>query len=40
MTQMKTYEPAQNISSVENITMTLEEFLENDVEGYEYIEGN
>lgn len=39
MTRQDTYDPMQNISSSVPVTMTLEEFLENDVEGYEYIKG-
>ena len=39
MTQLSTHDPLQDISLPEQRTMTLDEFLENDVEGYEYIEG-
>ena len=39
MTQLETYESTQDISSAAHVTMTLEEFLENDVEGYEYVKG-
>ena len=39
MTRQDTYDPMQNISSSVPTTMTLNEFLENDVEGYEYIKG-
>jgi hypothetical protein len=39
MTQLEAHEPLQDISLPEPGTMTLEEFLENDVEGYEYVEG-
>ncbi len=39
MTQLDTHDPLQDISIPEPGTMTLEEFLENDVEGYEYVKG-
>jgi len=39
MTQLETHDPLQDMSIPEPGTMTLEEFLENDVEGYEYIKG-
>ncbi|RKU08181.1 hypothetical protein C6501_16655 [Candidatus Poribacteria bacterium] len=39
MAQIQTHEHAQDITSVKSTTMTLNEFLENDVEGYEYIKG-
>ena len=39
MTQLETQEISQDISSLIHGTMTLEEFLENDVEGYEYVKG-
>ena len=39
MTRQETHDPMQNISSSVHVTMTSEEFLENDVEGYEFIEG-
>ena len=39
MAQIETHEHAQDITSVKPTTMTLNEFLENDVEGYEYIKG-
>ncbi|MDE0638290.1 MAG: Uma2 family endonuclease [Candidatus Poribacteria bacterium] len=39
MTQLETHDPLQDIPLPEPGTMTLEEFLENDVEGYEFIEG-
>ena len=39
MTQLQTHEPTQDISLPERGQMTLEEFLENDVEGYEYVKG-
>lgn len=39
MTQLDTHEPLQDISIPEPGTMTLEEFLENDVEGFEYVKG-
>ncbi len=39
MAQVETHEHAQDITSVKSTTMTLNEFLENDVEGYEFIEG-
>ena len=39
MAQVETHEHAQDITSVKSTTMTLNEFLENDVEGYEYIKG-
>ena len=39
MAQIETHEHAQDITSVKPTTMTLNEFLENDVEGYEFVEG-
>lgn len=39
MAQLDTHDPLQDIPLPEPGTMTLEEFLENDVEGYEYIKG-
>ncbi len=39
MTQLETHDPLRDISIPEPGMMTLEEFLENDVEGYEYIKG-
>lgn len=39
MAQQETQEHMQNISSSVHVTMTLEEFLENDVEGFEYVKG-
>ena len=39
MTQLETQEISQDIPSLIHGTMTLEEFLENDVEGYEYVKG-
>ena len=38
MSQIETHELSQNLSS-QHATMTLEEFLEKDVEGYEYVKG-
>ena len=39
MTQQKIHEVEQGIRPPEEVKMTLEEFLEHDVEGYEYVEG-
>ena len=39
MTQREIHEVEQGIRPPESIKMTLEEFLEHDVEGYEYIDG-
>ena len=39
MTQLDTHEAAEDITPVKHATMTIEEFLENDVEGYEYVKG-
>ncbi|MDE0484192.1 MAG: Uma2 family endonuclease [Candidatus Poribacteria bacterium] len=39
MKQLETHDPLQDIPLPEPGTMTLNEFLENDVEGYEYIKG-
>ncbi len=39
MAQLDTHDPLQDMPLSEPGTMTLEEFLENDVEGYEYIKG-
>ena len=39
MAQLDTHDSLQDISLPQSATMTLEEFLENDVEGYEYVKG-
>ena len=39
MTQREIHEVEQGIRPPEEVKMTLEEFLENDVEGYEYVNG-
>ena len=39
MTQQELHEIAEGIRSPEQISMTLAEFLENDVDGYEYVKG-
>jgi len=39
MTQQELHEIAQGIRSPEQISMTLAEFLENDIDGYEYVKG-
>ncbi|MDE0398527.1 MAG: Uma2 family endonuclease [Candidatus Poribacteria bacterium] len=39
MTQQELYEVAQGIRSPEQVSMTLAEFLENDIDGYEYVKG-
>ena len=39
MTQQELHEVAQGIRSPEQVSMTLAEFLENDVDGYEYVKG-
>ena len=39
MTQQEIHEVEEGIRPPESIKMTLEEFLEHDVEGYEYIDG-
>lgn len=39
MTQREIHEVEQGIRPPESVKMTLEEFLEHDVEGYEYIDG-
>lgn len=39
MTQQELHEVAQGIRSPEEVSMTLAEFLENDVDGYEYVKG-
>ncbi len=39
MAQIETHTPLQDIPLPEPGTMTLEEFLENDVEGFEYVKG-
>ena len=39
MTQQELHEVAQGIRSPEQVSMTLAEFLENDIDGYEYIKG-
>lgn len=39
MIQEDTYVLSQELSSLEDVSMTLDEFLENDVEGHEYVKG-
>ena len=39
MTRQELYEVEQGIRSPEEVSMTLAEFLENDVDGYEYVKG-
>ena len=39
MTQQELHEVAQGIRSPEQVSMTLAEFLENDINGYEYVKG-
>ena len=39
MTQQEIYEVAQGTRAPEKASMTLAEFLENDVDGYEYVKG-
>ena len=39
MTQQELYEVAQGTRAPEQLSMTLAEFLENDIEGYEYVKG-
>lgn len=39
MTQQELHEVAQGIRSPEQVSMTLAEFLENDIDGYEYVKG-
>ena len=39
MTQQELHEIAQGIRSPEQVSMTLAEFLENDIDGYEYVKG-
>lgn len=39
MTQQELHEIAEGIRSPEQVSMTLAEFLENDVDGYEYVKG-
>ena len=39
MTQLETHDPLQDLSIPQPGPITLDEFLENDVEGYEYIKG-
>ena len=39
MTQQEIHEVAQGTRSPEQVSMTLAEFLENDIEGYEYVKG-
>ena len=39
MTQQELHEVAEGIRSPEQVSMTLAEFLENDIEGYEYVKG-
>ncbi len=39
MIQKELHEVAQGIRSPEEVSMTLAEFLENDVDGYEYVKG-
>lgn len=37
MTRQELHEITQGIRSPEQVSMTLAEFLENDIEGYEYV---
>ena len=39
MTQQELHEITQGIRSPEQVSMTLAEFLENDIDGYEYVKG-
>ncbi len=39
MTQQERHEVAQGIRAPEEVSMTLAEFLENDIDGYEYVKG-
>ena len=39
MTQQELHEVAEGIRTPEEVSMTLAEFLENDVDGYEYVKG-
>jgi Uma2 family endonuclease len=39
MTQQERYEVVEGIRSPEQVSMTLAEFLENDIDGYEYVKG-
>lgn len=39
MTHQERYDPLHNISSSVRVTMTIDEFLEKDVEGFEYVKG-
>ena len=39
MTQQELHEVAQGIRAPEEVSMTLAEFLENDIDGYEYVKG-
>ena len=39
MTQQELHEVAQGTRSPEQVSMTLAEFLENDIDGYEYVKG-
>ena len=39
MTQQELHEIAQGTRAPEEVSMTLAEFLENDIEGYEYVKG-
>ena len=39
MTQQEFHEVAQGTRAPEQVSMTLAEFLENDVDGYEYVKG-
>ena len=39
MTRQELYEVEQGIRSPEEVSMTLAEFLENDIDGYEYVKG-
>lgn len=39
MTRQDRYDRLQNISSSVRVTMTIDEFLEKDVEGFEYVKG-
>ena len=39
MTQQELHEVAEGIRSPEQVSMTLAEFLEHDIDGYEYVKG-
>ena len=39
MTQQELHEVAEGMRSPEQVSMTLAEFLENDIDGYEYVKG-